>query len=122
MGAPGKSSITISQGDDDEREFVWESPPGTPVDITGASIRMQIRKGPADSNPEVIGIDDTGTTDGVIILSDPTNGTFETLFNRDATKKLVDKQKYQYDVEITLDGIRTTIVAGNVSVYLEITE
>lgn len=122
MGAPGKANITISQGDDDLREWVWESPPGTPVDITGATIRMQVREGPADSNPDLIGIDESGTPDGQVTLSDPVNGTFETFINRTATKKLVGKQKYLYDVEVTLAGARTTIVAGNVSVYLEVTE
>jgi hypothetical protein len=75
------------------------------VDLTGALIKMQLRKTFCDS---VVALE-FSTEDGTILIDDPTNGRFSVeprIIN-------IPSKQYAYDVEVLLaDGRVITIIQG----------
>jgi hypothetical protein len=80
---------------------------------------MQIRQGPADTDPSVIA--EVSVGDGVTITDGP-NATFEIYFSAAKTILLVGSDPYRYDLQVTpAGGDRTTILAGQIYFNLEVT-
>lgn len=85
----------------------------TPVDLTGASIRMQLRK-KAGANI----IHEWSTTAASIVITDAPNGVFTIA----AGVLDVPAYAYRFDIEVTLaDGTVATPVAGTLEVKEDIT-
>lgn len=115
---PARYALYFYQGDDELRTFRWESPAGTPAfDLTNAVIEMQIRRGAADNNPDVVC--EVSVGDGVTI-TDGANATFEVLFSSAKTVLLTGSEPFVYDLSVTPDGgLRKTILRGEVYYDLE---
>jgi hypothetical protein len=108
------------QGDDERRTVRWEDPSGSPAaDLTNAAIEMQIRKAPADREPDILC--EVSVGDGVTI----TNGAlaeFEFVFVSAKTALLAGSDPFFYDLQVTpAAGDKTTILAGKVYFDLDVT-
>lgn len=68
---------------------------GTPVDLTGASIKLQIKADESDATAKY----EASTDDGKIVISDPANGQFICMAN-----EIIDivPREYRYDIKVTL--------------------
>lgn len=124
MAAPAELDINITQGDDYVAEYVYESPPGTPVDITGATFRQQVRHNFADDAPIVlIDVSTTPGPDGEISILDASAGRFEVHFNADATERLnlSGERTFRQDLEMVLAGRKVTLFTGVANLTLEVT-
>ncbi len=108
------------QGDDIRRTVTYESPPGTGVDLTGAAIEMDIRKGPAVLHPDpalialAVG---TGIT-----ITDAVNGVFQFLVTAAQSALLSGSTPFFYDIQVTpVGGDKVTILRGRIFFDLQVT-
>ena len=114
----GYLDLEIEQGATYNRTFIWETQdvPPQPIDLTGATARMQIR----DKQQGQIYIEAT-TTNGKIILG-TTNGHITILLTPTDTT-LLDKRRLKYDLEITGPSFGLArVLEGNVIVSPNITQ
>lgn len=115
---PGYLDLYFYQGDDERRTIRWLTSDGSPAaDLTDAAISMQIRRGDADTNPDVIC--EVSVDDGVTI-TDPTAAVFEVVFSSAKTVLLTGSEPFAYDLQVTpVGGDRKTILRGLVYYDLE---
>ena len=86
---------------------------GTPVDITGSTLTITLKKKPTD--------DDPGALQKDAVLTDPTNGT--ALFTLSSSDTDIDAMSYYYDIQWKdVANNITTILSGSVEVLQDITE
>lgn len=112
---PVKRNMTIIQGADLDLIFTWRSA-GVPVDLTGATARLQVR-GDIDS-PDVLL--ELTTEDGGIQLGGVT-GTVRRYLNAAGTSALTWTEGV-YDMEIVLaTGAVRRLLAGSAAVSREVT-
>lgn len=109
-----ETNFTCNQGDTWEgftAEFLINN---VAVDLTGALIRMQLRKGYCDS---VVALE-FSTEDGTILIDSPLNGEFS------VEPRIIDitAKQYVYDLEVTLqDGRVITIIQGKFTILPTVT-
>ena len=109
-----KYKIKINQGATLRIPFTWRSN-GLPIDITGFTARMQIRKTVASS--EVI--HELSTENGGIILGD--DGAF-LIYISDSVTETFNFTTAVYDLEfVNLDGDVIRLLEGAVQLSLEVT-
>lgn len=117
---PGKENLEIYAGATYKKTFQWTIVNGTtsvPVDITGSTIRMQIRE---KINSPAILIELT-TANNRIRLTDATNGVFQ-LYLTDAETSALGFKTGVYDIEIKLFNNEVErFVEGVVIVHPEVT-
>lgn len=115
---PTRYDITIYQGATWRRIFtIKNKTTNLPIDITGCSIRAQIRK-KADATPIII---DMNTPDE-ITLTDPSNGQFRIYISDDITSAFPDGD-FQWDLFIEwTNGDVDKIWYGDVVLDPNITE
>lgn len=105
--------INVKRGDTyDGCVFTIEYEDHTPLDLTGASILMQIKKSASDDEPVLEFTD----TDGITI-TDAINGEFQ------IDEVIIDilPKIYQYDIQVTLsNGKVKTFVEGKFTVNSDI--
>ena len=122
----GTHNITILQGATFSLPVTWETSDGgappvlTPVNITGYSIRMQIR-----TEIDAVGfIDEFTTGGGEILLTDAANGKF-TLTITDTATTLYTEADFEsavYDLELVSGGgVVTRLIEGTVTLSKEVT-
>lgn len=86
---------------------------GVPLDLTGASIRMQLR-----INTQATAVKEFSTTNGSMTITDALNGKFT--FNQQIID--VDANSYYYDMQITLgDGRVYTFLKGSWNIVQDYT-
>lgn len=113
-GRPGEADLYIVRGDTYQQTFVYESPEDTPVDLSAASARFQIRAN-ANAEETLLSI----SSDEEITLGD--DGTIVVEVASGVTEAL-DFGKARYDLEVTLaDGTRRTLLAGNITLIKDVT-
>lgn len=86
---------------------------GTPQDLTGAIIRMQLRKErDGVSYLELTSVDDAGIT-----ITDALNGAFK------INEQIIDIQSgnYIYDIEFNINGIIETLIKGDFIITNDVT-
>ena len=108
--------ILIEQGATFRKTFVWKDSEETPIDITGYTARMQIRRKKSATT-----VEHTATTEnGGIVLGDAA-GTVEVIISAADTADF-DFTTGVYDLELNdgSDGI-TRLVEGGVEVSKEVT-
>jgi hypothetical protein len=113
-GRPGVHDLYIVRGDTYQQTFVYESPEDTPVDLSEAAARFQIRANTvteevllALESPDEITLGD----DGTIVIDAPY-----------ALTEDLDFDQARYDLEVTLsDGTRRTLLCGKMTLIKDVT-
>lgn len=92
-------TLRIRRGATFDRTLTWWTVQGvTPRNLTGYTMRMQVRQNPGQ--PTLI---DVATGSG-ITLTDPTNGVFRIVVSATATAALAFVGKAKYDLQVTDAG------------------
>jgi hypothetical protein len=110
-----KYNIIIEQGADFGLDFAMSNSDNTPIDLTGAIVRSQIREKYSSPNPLVYF---TGT-----VLDGPA-GTAKISLTASQTSAIAatDTNAYVYDIEVAFPtGSVVRILEGNVAVSPEVT-
>lgn len=129
--AAGKHNFIIEQGSDFNPIITYRNPPadpdndpdtpGAPINITGFTIRMQVRTG-SKTGTLVI---DINTGGGGIVITDGPNGQFQLNVPAATTAALTASQfspQAFYDLEIVdLSGVVTRLLEGTVRLSEEVT-
>ena len=121
MSAPTKVPLKIYQGATFFESWAWSTAPDessayTPVDLTGCTVRMQIRAKIEATTPLL-----TLTTENGGISLGGTAGTIELLIDADDTAALTWTSGV-YDLEIVFPGGQVTrLTYGSVTVSPEVT-
>ena len=117
-----KKDIYVEQGATFSLELVWRHAPadpdaeGVPVDLTGASARMQFRR--AQQSEVIV---EATSSNGMISLGDD-SGTIEIELPGDTTSEFTVK-KAKYDLEIEMpDGRIHRLLEGAVTISPNITQ
>ena len=111
-------NLTIRQGATFQLRATVKTSAGTAVNITGYDARMQIRRGFADDDAEVLV--DLTVGDG-ITLTTPASGILDVVISADDTEDLPGG-RWRYDLEIeSAGGVVTRILEGNATVSREVT-
>ena len=115
--AAGRYNITIEQGATFSRSMTYSDNNGSGIDISGATVTMQIRENPDSST--VILTASTGA-DGRIELTDASAGKFSITISASDTSALsFRKGVYQLEVAFT-DGTADRILEGSVNLSKEV--
>ena len=111
-----KYDFTIEQGATTTKPFVWKSSDGQPVDLTGYSVRMQVRRNV--SSPDVLL--EASTENGRFQL-DAESGKFTLVLSATITSAIT-WQTGVYDIELTdSDSVVTRLIQGQIDVSKEVT-
>jgi hypothetical protein len=113
---PGTYNLTIYQGATFRQSIIWRNADSTPIDLTGYTARMQIRKSVRATTTEA---DMTTENSGIVISA----LTGEIELNLTAVQTAaIDIQDGVYDLElIDADGTVTRLMEGSVTVSPEVT-
>lgn len=114
MAKPGEFNFPDHTKDDtfEGVEFILEEN-GSPIDLTGASIRMMLKLTPQDDAALTVFTPSDGLT-----ITDAVNGIFQ--FDEQVIS--VDAGEYFYDIEVTDSGGKvTTYVSGRWIICQDIT-
>lgn len=115
MITPASKNITIYQGATFFKRYTWKSA-DAPVDLTAAEIRMQVRQSVKSAETLI----DATTSNGLVVIDDPTGGSFH--INIPATETdLLSFNTGVYDIEIDLDGYVYRLVEGRATLSLQVT-
>ena len=112
--------FVVEQGTTLVKKFIWKDSEGVPVDLTGYSARMHLRKKREDAEP-ILAL----TTENDRIALGGLAGTIEVTFEATDTVDLTDK-RFVYDLELVLPRLGRPdyvkrLVQGRVSLSLEVT-
>lgn len=114
---PAVIDITIYQGANFRKTFEWQTgTPAAPVNLTGATGAMQIRKTAKSTTAEVT----LTTENGGMVISQVTPWAFEIIIPP-ALSSAMTITSGVYDIEITLGTEVTRVVMGAVTVSQEVT-
>lgn len=106
----------IEQGATLLKPIVWKDSNGTPVNLTGYTAKMQVRRNAAD--PTVLL--ELSNTNGRLSIT-PGTGTVTLIFSA-ATTAAITWTRGKYDLELTsADGTVTRLIEGEITVSKEIT-
>ena len=108
--------LLIEQGATFELSIVWKDNADTPIDISGYSARMQIRK-TYDTEP-VISL--TSALGGGITLGG-VDGTIDITIPATITDD-IEIRRGRYDLELELAGVVTRLIQGAVDISREVTK
>lgn len=111
---PGKYNMVCPQGTTFSKQLSCSSG-GLPLDLTGSSVRMQVREKYSSVNPVLT----LTTENGKITLGSQT-GVISLLVDAQTTASLVAKQ-YVYDLEIVSNEVVTRLLEGKFVVTPEVT-
>jgi hypothetical protein len=104
-------NITVENDADFCRMFQYVmASDGTPIDITGASLEMMLRRHAADETAILRLATDTGD----FMLTDPANGFFTLLIKQDVLVHL-GLGDYDHSNIMTLGGYKTRIWSGTLT-------
>ena len=111
------SNLTIRAGITLIVSFTYQDSSGSPIDITGATIRSQVRACIDDTDSLV----DWSTGNGAFVIIDAANGVFELQLTA-ATTASYTFESGVYDIEIEFPtGTVNPLVAGRVFVNQMVT-
>lgn len=112
---PGRYDFPLYEGDNCEQQYTYTAPDGSPINITGYTIKLTAKKAIADVSPffEVTGV-----------IEDAAAGKFKVPFLPAVTKgkSLGQVQRLKYDLQLTTGtGEIETITFGDITLYPEVT-
>jgi hypothetical protein len=119
--AAGKRDIVVEQGATWRLGVTWMNPDGvTPIDLTGAHARMQIRRAPGD-DVALVSISDVSSADGSIVI-DAGTGHLSLVISPAATERLALRCA-AYDLVLELaNGEVYRILEGAANISRSVTE
>ena len=77
-------NITVTNDADFYRTFIWKTVAGAPINLTGGTMEMMLRRRAED----ITALMRLGTDTGEIALVDPTAGTFTVRITQEALERL----------------------------------
>jgi hypothetical protein len=108
--------FAIEQGATTIKPFVWKSSDGTPVDLSGYTARMQVRR---STSSEYVLLE--ASTDNGRIQLDHEAGKLTLVLSAGVTAA-IDWSRGRYDIELeSPDGGVTRLIYGEISISKEIT-
>lgn len=108
--------ITIEQGATFRLSLAWKDSTGVPVNLTGYSARMQVRRSHGDGVAQL----DLSTGNGSITLGGA-GGTIEVVASASATDAMTARSGV-YDLELeSAAGVVTRLMEGKVTVMPSVT-
>ena len=116
MSSPaGIYNIVADQGATFQRTITWQDSNGTPINLTGYTARMQVRRRPSDGEALV-----SLTTENGRITLGGSAGTIA--LNCPASEMDFVDGKWAYDLEVqSASGVVTRIVMGSFLLRAEVT-
>jgi hypothetical protein len=106
----------IEQGVDSTRQFIWKDSDGNPVNLTGYTARMQLRKSVSDANVLL----ELSTSNSGISITGST-GTISLYFKKADTTGVTWVEGV-YDLELTSPGgLTTRLIEGTFVLSKEVT-
>ena len=114
MAIAGIYNFTLDQGSTWTLQIIYNDPSGTPINLTGYTAEMQIRR-KFDSDTAVLTL---STSNGGITITGPT-GTLDLVATDEQAD--IDPGLYVYDLELSTGGVRTRLIQGTVTVSGEVT-
>ena len=104
----------LHAGDDYDHKFTVERPPGTPLDLTGASVWFTVKADALETDAQAkLQLNSTaaGGSDNEIEITDPTNGVFFVKFRGAGAKNTADLEgKWKYDIQVRLGAAPFTLI------------
>lgn len=85
----------------------------TPIDLTGASIKMQVRKEKTEDS-----ILTCSTTDSTILITDENLGKFKL---QPGVVTVTEESNYYYDIQVTIGTTVKTYLEGRWKIELDVT-
>jgi hypothetical protein len=116
MATAGIYNITMDQGAQWTLTVVYEDNNGNPIDLTGYTAKMQLRK-KFDSATSVLTLESPSS--GIVIT--PLTGTIS-LTATTAQMLAIEGGIYVYDLEIANGGVVTRLIMGSATVRSEVTK
>jgi hypothetical protein len=114
----GQYTITIEQGATFSRSCVYKDSGGTPIDITGCTLRMDIREYAQDASALI----QLSTGNGRIIITDPVGGAFTlTIAATDTAALHFENAVYDLELEF-LSGEVRRLIEGPVAMSFGVTQ
>ena len=114
--AAGKWDFTIEQGATFNRKLTWTNKNKTPINLTGYTAKMQVRKNPSDS----VVLIELSTSNGRIAITGLTGAIELTISATDTTA--ITWKGGVFSLELTSPGgVVTRLLEGTVTVSPEIT-
>lgn len=108
--------LALVAGDTYTHRFTYQRQDGSPIDLTGATVRSHFRLSAASGAPPAVDL----SSDGDGIALDEAEGIIEISIASDQTKALSGCYVWDLEIESTAGEIRT-IVGGKVDVTPEVT-
>lgn len=113
----GASDLQLTQGDTWNTYVRYEQPKDTPVDLTGYTANCKVKKTPTST-----AVLDLSTSTSGLTIPTPANGQIHFDVSA-ATMAAIEPGVYCYDLElIDGSGVKTTILAGTLTIVAEITD
>ena len=108
-------SLNIKRGDTWSRSLYFEYEDGSPIDITGWTIRFTVKEKLSDND------EDAKIKKIITSHTDPTNGESEISLTIINTNQTIDS--YLFDIQVTTDGGEVyTIVEGLINISDDISK
>ena len=101
-------NITTQNDADFCRPFALQATDGTPIDMTGASLEMMLRRHAADETAVLR----LGTDTGELVITDPVNGQFTLRITQDVLVHLELGQYDQSNIMSRGDGSKFRVWTG----------
>lgn len=114
MAVAGIYNFTMDQGATWTLQLVYNDSNGDPVNLTGYTAEMQIRK---KFNSDVAVLTLSTSNGGITIV--PLTGTLNLIATDE--QAAIEPGFYVYDLELNIGGTRTRLIQGQVTVSGEVT-
>ena len=113
----GIYNFTIDQGSEYTTTIVYKDPQGVPIDLTGYSAKMELREQSSSPNPAALTL--TSPSGGIVIT--PLTGTLAITMTTAQTNAL-SARFYVYDLELTVGGVVSRLIQGQITVSAQVTQ
>jgi hypothetical protein len=112
----GIYNFTIDQGSTWTLQLIYKDPNGTPINLTGYTAKMQVRR-KFDSSTAVLTL--TSLPGGGITITGIT-GTIDLLATDEQTE-VIEGGLYVYDLELNNGGAITRLIQGQITISPQVT-
>lgn len=114
-----QNARVLHAGDDYDHQFTIERPPGTPLDLTSATIWFTIKRSARESD-NLAGLQLSTSDAAEIQITDPTVGKFTIKFRGSGTKTTENLAGiWKYDISAKLGDTTLITLATGVIEFLE---